>query len=119
MKTLRTIWQGDIPLGRLWWFYNVLVTRILLGYGGGIVVGLICLSTRSVGPFYVFSALLMSWWFVLVVGVWRSAKKYQGPRIWPLLARCGVVLGVVMTLKDMVDPTDMRELTKELTRESP
>ena len=30
--------------------------------------------------------------FILAIGVWNSARKYKGKKIWSVLARVGVVL---------------------------
>ncbi len=33
-----------------------------------------------------------------VVGNWRSANNYKGPRFWAVLAKIGVSLGVLITI---------------------
>ena len=37
-----------------------------------------------------------------VVGIWRSADKYKGKKIWAALAKIAVVIGIISNLASMV-----------------
>jgi hypothetical protein len=87
---LRRIWDGALPLPVAYWQYGV---------GGNMSFAFVLWRTaRRPGsrllPWLVYSASLA--WFVLIFrGIWRSAGHYNGPAVWPVLARLGVLAGVV------------------------
>ena len=48
------------------------------------------------------------WGFVIpfqiytVVGIWRSSDKYKGPKLWAILAKIAVVLGIISNFASML-----------------
>jgi hypothetical protein len=95
---MRALWNGNLPLARAFWEYAV------------VYVALVNLVT-TYAAFAVMAADLPGWLalavFLLpvpyivmaVVGVWRSAAVYAGPRHWATLARAASVLwGGLMVL---------------------
>ena len=44
------------------------------------------------------------WGFIIpfqiytVVGIWRSANKYRGPKYWSILAKLAIIVGVISNL---------------------
>lgn len=90
MTVLRALWRGEIRLWVAYWVFGVggnmsfVLALALLGLGGA--------GRPSLGLLYLASLA----WFVLIFGgVWRSAGRYPGPRLWAVLARLGVSVGVV------------------------
>jgi hypothetical protein len=93
MTLLRAIWRGE---GRLW------VTYWLWGVGGNMAFAIaLALSILYLQP--TLAAAVWLWglygvslvWFIFVfVAIWRSARRYPGPRIWAILARLGTILGI-------------------------
>ena len=82
---LTRLWRGQIPLGMTYWVWGVLLNafmRNLLIQGA---------TTPYRVTYFVYYAFIM-------VAIWRSAGRYQGRRIWMMLARVSVILGVVFTL---------------------
>jgi hypothetical protein len=87
---VRDIWYGRIPLARVFWEYAI---------GYGTVLNLLA----TLAAFSAFSrhwpeALGLAIFFLpapynllMIVGVWRSAAIYQGPAIWPTLARALII----------------------------
>jgi hypothetical protein len=49
---------------------------------------------------FLFSFYLFYYVFI-VVAIWRSSEKYRGDRIWGMLARIAVMLGVIRTVADL------------------
>lgn len=88
-RRLRRIWDGAPPLPVTYWLYGV---------GGNMSFAFLLWRTarrpeRRLLPWLVYSGSLA--WFVLVFrGIWRSAGRYDGPAVWPVLARLGVLAGV-------------------------
>ena len=94
MSRLRALWSGDLPLGEAFWTYAV---------GGGLAVNLITSllflalisADRPVAALFVGYALSVPYNVVALVGVWRSAARYQGERIHADLARIVTLVGMV------------------------
>lgn len=96
-------WRGDISLPKSYWLNGVL----LFGLGINAILAIVFLIAVNLllhnlgaawGIGIVYIALNCGAWVWAVVGVWRSASKYQGPRVWSVLAKIAIVLGVVVTV---------------------
>jgi hypothetical protein len=95
MSALRRLWQGDLPLPQAFWNWAV---------AGGIAVNALTsilflaliMADRVVAAFVAGYALSVPYNIVVVVGVWRSAGRYQGERRWADLARIVTVSGMVL-----------------------
>jgi hypothetical protein len=92
MAFLRAAWAGRV---RLW------ITYWILGVAGNMsfvaVLAILGLSTGDRLKVLMILVWLASLaWFVFVFGaIWRAAGAYEGPRIWAVLARAGVLVGIV------------------------
>jgi hypothetical protein len=81
-------WRGELPLGQSFWQNGVIV---------GLVIMVVLIGVRE--------DALFRWWIAVgliidvpiivwqLVGIWRSAGRYAGPRRWSILARIGAVIG--------------------------
>ena len=49
-----------------------------------------------------YKVVLLAYIGFTLVGVWRSADKYQGKKIFAILAKVGMVLGVLYALVNIV-----------------
>jgi hypothetical protein len=95
MTRLRALWSGNLPLGEAFWTYAVsvgltvnLITTLLF---------LVLISwDRPVAALFVGYALSVPYNVVALVGVWRSAGRYQGERIHADLARIVTLVGMVL-----------------------
>src|SRR4051794_18784986 len=84
-------WRGELPLAKAFWQSGVLI---------GLAV-IFVINTLAM------EAFLLWWWlvgaviadFVIIiwqlVGIWRSARRYTGPRYRALLARLGAVVAAM------------------------
>jgi hypothetical protein len=97
---IHNAWRGRLPLPLTFWVLGVggnmsfLALLILIDLlGGGRLPGLLWII-------YGISLL----WFIFVFGaIWRAAGAYRGPRIWAILARVGVSIGILrMTAEALV-----------------
>jgi len=87
---LGALWRGELPLAKAFWEYA-------LGYGTllSILMTIATFAAITAG----WSMIVVAAIFVLplpynvaaVVGVWRSAARYQGARFWADGARITVV----------------------------
>ena len=95
---LAALWRGDIPLGQAFWEY-----AIAYGTIANIVATAAAIATVAVGLPDVLTIGLflipLPYIFTAVVGVVRSADKYQGPPQWATMAKIAVIMwGAVMVL---------------------
>lgn len=99
-------WRGELSLPRSYWINGVLI----FGLGINIfcmvalTVTVVVFSTVPaivyiVGPALV--ALNVAAYVWALVGVWRSAFRYQGSAIWKYLAFIASVLGVLLSISNV------------------
>lgn len=79
--------NGDFGLAKTYWLYGVLV---------GIVVNIISNAVTSVGGVVILILAYTAYEIPVIMGTWRAANKYQGSKIWAVLAKIAVVLGAIM-----------------------
>jgi hypothetical protein len=95
MTRLRDLWSGDLPLGEAFWTYAVGV-----GLTVNVVTSLAFLALiswdRPLAALLVGYGLSVPYNVVAVVGVWRSAARYQGQRIHADLARIVTLVGMAL-----------------------
>ncbi len=95
MAKLRALWSGSLPLGEAFWTYAVSVGLAinLLTF----LLFLILLSwDRPIAALMVGHVFTVPYNFVALVGVWRSAARYEGERIHAHLARIVTLVGMVL-----------------------
>lgn len=98
MERLRALWTGNLPLGEAFWTWALL---------GGLLVNVSTsvLFLVLITADHTWPALIVGYGFsvpyniAVAVGVWRSAARYDGPRIHADLARgTTAVLMTVLSL---------------------
>jgi len=103
----RTHWRGGYSLAKSYWRNGVLL------FGLGINLPLLILIVVVLNVFQKQPALLLivclgemalilSAYIWMLVGTWRAARKYKGPRIWAILAQVGMIMGVMITFAHVV-----------------
>ena len=96
-------WRGEYSLPRSYWVNGALI------FGLGInMVFLVAMSVAMVAlhkqPALMVAVclgemlLVLSAYIWALAGTWRAAGKYTGPRIWAILARLGLLMGVLVTI---------------------
>jgi hypothetical protein len=91
------MWDGEISLPHIFWVYGIAVLAAatvifpfvffrlaMAGFGGFLFVGLIV------------TTLTAAYQFLVSIGVWRSAGRYMGAKIWVVLARVVASLSLIM-----------------------
>ena len=95
MTRLRALWSGDLPLGEAFWTYAVVG-----GLAVNLITSLLFLALiswdRPLAALFVGYALSVPYNIVALVGVWRSAARYEGERIHADLARILTLVGMVL-----------------------
>jgi len=100
MDTVKRLWRGELPLATTYWVFGVLISGI------GVRLGWVAIERNSFFlartgyvAVVIYSFVLVSTLYGLLISVatWRSANNYTGPRHWRILAKAGVVLGLILT----------------------
>jgi|TARA_B100001079_G_C16022171_1_gene344914 hypothetical protein len=78
--------KGDVPLIISFWGIYVFSWNIVF-------FNILYLILARMGfELKIIQLIAAPIFFILAIGVWNSARKYKGKKIWSVLARVGVVL---------------------------
>jgi hypothetical protein len=95
MRKLRALWSGELPLGEAFWTYAIGIGLLVNLTTSGLFLALITVD-RPWAALFVGYVLSVPYNVVALVGVWRSAARYEGEALHAALAR--VVTLVAMLL---------------------
>ncbi|MDP3074149.1 hypothetical protein [Bradyrhizobium sp.] len=95
MNTLRRLWNGGLPLAQAFWKWAV-TGGIAVNLTTSILFLVLIMDNQIVAALVVGYALSLPYNFVVTVGVWRSAGRYEGERRWADLARIVTVAGMIL-----------------------
>lgn len=97
MDLVKSLWRGDVTLWKTYWLFGVL---------GGLAFNLafLYIQFNSIDFYAAPGAKFVVWTLIgcafiygifMMFAIWRSAKKYTGPKTNAVLARVAVVIGVM------------------------
>ena len=95
MKKLCSLWLGEVPLGEAFWTWAMGVGILVNLTTSGLFLAMIAADRPWAALFFGY-VLSVPYNVLAVVGVWRSARRYEGPASHADLAR--VVAIIVMLL---------------------
>jgi hypothetical protein len=81
--------RGEYGLAKTYWLYGVLV---------GFVVNIVFSVVQSPGIIAIGLVVYTAYGVPVIMGIWRAAAKYTGPKIWAILAKIACVLDAFMLL---------------------
>jgi hypothetical protein len=96
MRKLRALWAGELPLGEAFWTFAIGIGLLVYLITGALFLALLTIE-RPWAALFVGHALSLPYNIVALVGVWRSANRYQGAAFLADLARI-VTLVVMLVL---------------------
>ena len=91
MAKLRSLWLGELPLGEAFWTWAIGIGLLVNLTTSALFLALITADWPRAALFVGY-ALSVPYNVVAVVGVWRSAARYQGPPSHAELARIATVI---------------------------
>lgn len=98
MSKFRALWLGDIPLSEAFWTWAVLV-GLLINIASSVVFLALIMHDQLLAALLIGKAVSLPYNLAALVGVWRSAARYNGPAVHAELARVTtVVLMMVLSL---------------------
>jgi len=88
--------NGDFGLPKTYWLFGVL--------GGLLFIIPVALAAAAESLGALVAVLLASviYSLIVAVGIWRASDKYQGPKVWAVLAKIAVIIGILRLLVDLV-----------------
>jgi hypothetical protein len=95
MAKLRSLWLGDLPLGDAFWTWAIAI-GLLVNLTTSALFLVLITADQPWAALFVGYALSVPYNVVAVVGVWRSAARYQGPAGHAELARFATVIVMVL-----------------------
>lgn len=90
---LKKLRDGDYGLAKTYWVYGIVV-----GVFFGFILRLILMALRKDGLLLAFGLLVLDAIYIAFYqapGLWRAAKRYEGPKIWAILGQIIAVLAVI------------------------
>lgn len=98
MKTLRSLWLGKLPLGQAFWTWTISVGIPFNVTTSALFLAMIAADRPWAGLLFGY-ALSVPYNVLAVVGVWRSAARYEGPAKHADLARLvTIILMLLLTV---------------------
>lgn len=85
--TFHALVNGDLGLARTYWLYGVFIGALF-----GVAASVFAENDNWVASGIVVM-LSIAYSTVVLLGIWRSANKYDGPYLWSILAKVATVLG--------------------------
>jgi hypothetical protein len=95
MTRLRALWLGELPLREAFWTYAVAIA-LVVNLTTTLLLLALLLWEQPWAALFVGYALAVPYNVLALVGVWRSAARYQGPRVHADLARIVTVIGLTI-----------------------
>lgn len=89
-SAIRRIWLGHAPLPITFWLWGV-------GGNMSLLALLVAMSLAGASDPLLWAVWVLGvlWHGFVWVAIWRAGRHYPGPRIWPLLSRIGLFLGII------------------------
>jgi hypothetical protein len=91
MTKLLALWSGDLALNEAFWTWAVTV-GLLVNIATSILFLALILQDQALAAVLIGYGLSVPYNILALVGVWRSAARYDGPSLHADLARLASVL---------------------------
>jgi hypothetical protein len=82
----RKLANGDLGLAQTYWLYGVLVS---------IAFRILTAVIPSIPVIVILSLVWIAYSIPLYMGIWRAATRYSGPKVWSILAKIMLGLGII------------------------
>ena len=103
MNFIKNFWNGNVPLVISYWVIGVIV-NVIVSFAIGFIVTflLIILGAPNTSINIVLHLCLIAWVIFLTVGIWRSSDKYPGKKIWPIITKIVLIIGIIYFAVDTI-----------------
>ena len=107
MGLIKRIWNGELPLVKVYWLYGVAL-------GAFFTIFSLLIKNYPIA-LIVIAIALIPYQILVFVGIWRSADAYKDKKIWAILAKVNVVFSVIAALNGVatvIKNVDLYDLSK-------
>jgi len=88
----KKLYDGDFGLPKTYWLFGVLANIVLKG------VTILVSASDSILLIGVSLLAIVVYSIIQMIGLWNAASRYTGSKVWAILAKISVVLGVLVIL---------------------
>ena len=95
-QAMTRVWRGEFSLAMTYWGFAQF---------GGLILAIPQLGLRVIGlntAAQLVDGVAFAYSVVVIVGIWRSARRYHGNPIWAHLARMATLMPLVVALLTML-----------------
>ncbi len=85
--------RGDYGLAKTYWLYGVAIGVVF-----NIVLSIVFSIIKSPGMIAIALLAYTAYGIPAITGIWRSATRYTGHKVWAVMAKVACVLGTLMLL---------------------
>ena len=87
------LFRGDVRLVITYWVFGSLINALIN------VAYTLIETSEDLFSLYLFFLMVHSAYVIFIyIAIWRSAGKYQGRAVWPMLAKMVVIIGSLVTV---------------------
>ena len=98
MEKLKALWKGDLPLRDAFWNWAV-TAGLLVNVVTSLLFLMLITLDQDLLALLLGYGLSVPYNLLVVVGVWRSASRYEGPEAYADLAKgMTVIMMIVLSL---------------------
>ena len=101
MDSFKKVFNGDERLVITYWVWGFIGSIVY-----GIVTWIILYLLGFFGPL-ALTIVQLPWYIFIWIAIWRSAGNYKGPGFWAILAKIMVVLGILGSIYNIFNPTQI------------
>lgn len=95
MTKLRSLWRGELPLGEAFWTWAIGIGLLVNLTSSGLFLTLMT-ADRPWAALVVGYGLSVPYNVLAMVGVWRSAGRYEGDAAHAKLARLAAAIAMLL-----------------------
>ena len=95
MTSLCHLWRGELPLPDAFWNWAVFGGLVINVASSALFLFLIT-ADRPLIAYVAGYAPSVPYNVIVTIGVWRSAERYSGDRLWAELARIITIIAMVL-----------------------
>lgn len=101
MDRFKKVFNGDERLVITYWVWGFLgsIVVIILTWAVLFLIGFFNPLGQTI--------LQLPWYIFIWISIWRSAGNYKGKIVWAILAKVMVVVGVLGSIYNVMNPTTL------------
>lgn len=91
LTSLRQLWRGQLPLGEAFWRYSI-VYNLLLNVLATATAAALVVNKAPIALAVIAHLASLPYSICAAIGMWRSADRYAGPRLYADAAKVAVMV---------------------------